>query len=268
MTDYFECIMVKRIVTKIGNIFCTKIDDRWKVYFQYICNDLTELNSSVIRIFITRYSIEEKVNLEDVVKGEIWFYAHTMLRDGIADGVWEKVGKSSNLGLEGLNKVWFAITHTTRYDQKTRTLFDVDPDKNWLIWKVNEEMVRVGILSKEIVPYIEDGTVFHYSSVDQRIRLGYKKANGYIYKYLKRIPLPDVDSYTMIDENGVKIWRHYIGEYVVQEVVEKDGVFVRLSKEEPAAYGMELDKREFWQTNWKYYNFITKEDFDKVWATS
>ena len=260
--------MVKRIVTKIGNIFCTKIDDRWKVYFQYICNDLTDLNSSVIRIFKTRYPIEEKVNLEEVVKGEVQFYAHVILRSGIADGVWEKVGKSSNLGLEGLNKVWFAITHTTRYDQKTRTLFDVDPDKNWLIRKVNEDMVRVGILSKEIIPYIEDGTVFQYSSIDQRIRLGYERCSDLIFKHIKRIPLPDVDSYTMIDENGVKIWRHYIGEDVVQEVVEKDGVFVRLSKEEPEADGWHLDKREFWQTNWKYYNFITKEDFDKVWVIS
>ncbi|MBD5279810.1 MAG: hypothetical protein HDS35_04635 [Bacteroides sp.] len=259
--------MAKRIVTKIGNIFCTKIDDKWKVYFQYICNDLTDLNSSVIRVFRTRYPIDEKVNLEEVVKDEVWFYAHTMLRAGIADGVWEKVGKSSNLGLDGLDKVWFTITHDSGYDQKTRRIFDVDPDKNWIIWKVNEEMIKVGRLSKEIIPYIEDGTVFHYSSVDERIHLGYIICSDLIYKYQKRIPLPDVDSYTMIEEDGIKIWCHYLGEYVVQEVVEKDGNFIRLSEKEPEAEGWHLDKREFWQTNWKYYEFTTKEEFDKVWNT-
>ena len=260
--------MVKRIVTKIGNIFCTKIDDKWKVYFQYICNDLTDLNSSVIRVFKTRYPIEEKVNLEEVVKGEVQFYAHVILRSGIADGVWEKVGKSSNLGLEGLNKVWFAITHKSDYDINSRRIFDVDPDKNWCIWKVNNKMIKVGKIPQDIMANLERGSVFQYNLINERIRLGYIICSNLIYKYQKRIPLPDVDSYTMIDENGVKIWRHYIGEDVVQEVVEKDGVFVRLSKEEPAAYGMELDKREFWQTNWKYYNFITKEDFDKVWVIS
>lgn len=34
--------MVKRIVTKIGNIFCAEIDGEYKCYFQYIANLCTE----------------------------------------------------------------------------------------------------------------------------------------------------------------------------------------------------------------------------------
>ena len=41
----------KRIVTKIGDVFCIEIDGQYKCYFQYIANDMECLNSSVIRIF-------------------------------------------------------------------------------------------------------------------------------------------------------------------------------------------------------------------------
>ena len=80
--------MAKRVVIKIGNIFCTKIDDRYKVYFQYICDDLSQLNSFVIRVFKTRYPIDYKIDLEEVVKGEVHFYSHVMLRQGVVDDVW------------------------------------------------------------------------------------------------------------------------------------------------------------------------------------
>lgn len=47
--------MAKRIVTKIGDVFCAEIDNRIKRYFQYIVNDMEQLNSSVIRVFKTHY---------------------------------------------------------------------------------------------------------------------------------------------------------------------------------------------------------------------
>ncbi len=257
--------MAKRIITRIGDIFCTKIDDKWKVYFQYICNDLTQLNSSVIRVFKKRYPIHEEVNLEEVVRDEVDFYMHTILRAGIADGVWEKVGKSNTLGLSGLENVWFICTFDTKYNERTHEIIDIDPDKNWDMWKVNQKRKFVGKLPKKVYPYVELCGIYPYQAINQRIRLGYMTGNDLIYKYKKRIPLPDVDSYTMVEEDGIKIWRHYLGEYVVQEVIEHNGKFIRLSKEHPSYDDWHLDTREFWQTNWKYYEFITKEDFEKVW---
>ena len=41
----------KRIVSKIGNVFCVQISPQEKKYFQYIANDRLRLNSSVIRVF-------------------------------------------------------------------------------------------------------------------------------------------------------------------------------------------------------------------------
>ena len=146
--------MAKRIVTKIGDIFCVKIDDKRKAYFQYISNDLTNLNSSVVRVFKTRYPIDQKVDLDEVVKDEVQFYAHTLLRQGIEDGVWEKVGKSKNLGLDDLENIWFAITFDSNYLGEGKSIM-MDPEKNWYIYKVNAKMQHVGELPEEIWPYIE-----------------------------------------------------------------------------------------------------------------
>ena len=56
--------MAKRVITKIGDVFMAIIDDTYKVYFQYITNDLEQLNSDVIRVFKKRYSKDEQPSLQ------------------------------------------------------------------------------------------------------------------------------------------------------------------------------------------------------------
>lgn len=43
--------MAKRIVTKIGDIFSVTLKNGKQRFFQYIANDYSQLNSSVIRVF-------------------------------------------------------------------------------------------------------------------------------------------------------------------------------------------------------------------------
>lgn len=83
----------KRIVTKIGNVFCVQISPQEKKYFQYIANDMLHLNSSVIRVFERTYPTDQEPKLTDVVQGEVEFYAHTVLSWGIRLEKWTKVGK-------------------------------------------------------------------------------------------------------------------------------------------------------------------------------
>lgn len=64
------------------------------MYFQYIGNDLSQLNSSMIRVFKTKYNLQDTPSLEEVVKDEVMFYAHTVLRAGIENGSWEKAKKN------------------------------------------------------------------------------------------------------------------------------------------------------------------------------
>lgn len=41
----------KKVITRIGDVFCIQINDSYKQYFQFIAKDMTQLNSSVIRVF-------------------------------------------------------------------------------------------------------------------------------------------------------------------------------------------------------------------------
>ena len=66
--------MKKRVVTKIGDVFSVKIDERREKCFQLIAFDLTQLNSDVIRAFKKEYPQNSRPNLEEVVRGdvEVW----------------------------------------------------------------------------------------------------------------------------------------------------------------------------------------------------
>lgn len=83
--------MRQRIVTRIGDIFRVVIDKKYKCYFQYIAKDMTQLNNTVIRVFKEKYSLERTPNMEEIVRGEVSFYAHTILRPGLIEGSWESV---------------------------------------------------------------------------------------------------------------------------------------------------------------------------------
>ena len=51
---------MKRVRTKIGDMFSVKVSENEKKYFQLIAFDLTQLNSDVIRAFKKVYGIEEQ----------------------------------------------------------------------------------------------------------------------------------------------------------------------------------------------------------------
>lgn len=122
----------KRIVTKIGNVFCVRVDDRQKQYFQYIANDMTQLNSSVIRVFETRYPLDAKPKLTDVVQDRVWFYAHTILSVGIRLDYWEKVGKVpyEETILDALFLTWV--------DDVMVKICQFPADKRWRTWHIND----------------------------------------------------------------------------------------------------------------------------------
>ncbi len=102
--------MAKRIVTRIGNVFCAEINGEYKSYFQYVCNDMSQLNSSVIRVFKSRYTIDYEPVLEDIINDEVAFYAHTILKDGIEFNVWYKVEKPLPIDSSEHEKVLWGTT--------------------------------------------------------------------------------------------------------------------------------------------------------------
>ena len=75
--------MIKRIRTKIGDVFCVKVSESEKRYFQLIAYDLTQLNSDVIRVFKKAYDMESNPLLSDVINDDIDFYAHCVTKFGL-----------------------------------------------------------------------------------------------------------------------------------------------------------------------------------------
>ena len=262
--------MAKRIVTKVGDVFCVEIDNEYKCFFQYIEKDILQLGSSVIRAFKTRYPMDYKPVIEDIVKDEILFYAHTILRVGIEDGAWYKVGKSKELGLDGLSKVLWGTVHdykATRVppEEGYFKLTKVNPIENWAIWKIYGERIAIGVLPTEYYEIIEEGGVVPYDEVVTRFRIGYFKVTDKSYDIIKRRPIAGVNSYTKHEIDGNECYFHFIGEDIYCEIIVTPQGAIKLTQEEPEKDGCTFHAHKFWEINWKYRDHITAEGFEEMW---
>jgi hypothetical protein len=150
-----------RIITKIGDLFSVEIDEKQVKFFQYIANDLTQLNSSVIRVFKKVYQKEEPLDWNEIAKGNVEFFTHTILRVGIKLGHWKKVGESSEIGV---CDIFFRASGDIA-NPKAKI------SEDWYVWKINQPMVRVGKL-KEEYQKAEVGSVINSASVVHRIKTG------------------------------------------------------------------------------------------------
>lgn len=153
---------MKRIVTKIGDIFCVDIGDNRKRYFQYIANDICQLNSSTIRVFKTNYPLDGETNMDEIVADEVDFYTHTVLKIGIQDGLWLKVGNCKNVG--HFDSIIF---------RSYQEWFPDDTPVGWYIWHFGD--VDSHYIGKKLGDYSsisEYGSVFPASWVVDRIKYG------------------------------------------------------------------------------------------------
>ena len=153
-------IMAKRIVTKIGDVFCAEIEGQCKRFFQYFAIDSTMLNSSVIRVFKQHYPMDYIPDISEIIVGEVEFYAHTVLRRGIADGIWYKVGKSLELG--DYQDVFFRMNGD---------IDRVERSEKWYVWKIGEPFIYVGKLPEKYYE-ADDGSVMPYENLIARFKTG------------------------------------------------------------------------------------------------
>ena len=154
--------MAKRIITKIGDIFSVALNNGNQRFFQYIANDLSCLNSSVIRVFKREYSEECELRPEEVVDDDVDFYAHTVLKWGIVDGYWQKKGKCLNVGDTG--NILFRMYRSDAVDHKNRI---------WEAWFINnDERFDIGVLSESFRNRSDLGLVFPTKDIIGRIRDG------------------------------------------------------------------------------------------------
>lgn len=154
-----------RVITRIGDIFCVEIDDKYKAYFQYVAKDLEQLNSTVIRAFKRRYPIDSSPTMDEIVDDEVSFYAHTLLRPGLHFGTWYKVGKSKKIG--DTDNIFFRSHQDVNCGITGQT-----KSYNWYVWKINQKHVKVGEITDQYRHY-NYGDVLPYMEIEAKIKTGH-----------------------------------------------------------------------------------------------
>ena len=160
--------MAKRIVTKIGDIFSVTLDNGNLRFFQYVANDWTDLNSSVIRVFKKEYPKGYELNPEEVVSDNVDFYAHTILGMGVTDGDWQKVGKCEDVG--DTENILFREVRKNAVDHNERI---------WKAWYINKEWNTIGKLTDDFRAKSDIGSVWVSSALVYRIKNGVYPGTAY-----------------------------------------------------------------------------------------
>ncbi|GHT62560.1 hypothetical protein AGMMS50239_16230 [Bacteroidia bacterium] len=152
--------MIKRSIIKLGDIFVVKLGDYQK-YFQYVADDMSQLNSRVIRAFKEKYPIGSILDLTQIASGEIEFYAHTSIKLGVKMQLWEKVGNTSVLG-----NVDVIFRDSKDYGENKVAI-----SERWYVWQINENFRYVGKLKGEN-RQAEVGVVIAPKEVVERMKNG------------------------------------------------------------------------------------------------
>lgn len=255
--------MAKRIITKIGDVFCVEFDNGTKGYFQYIANDLTMMNSTVIRVFKTHYSNNQPVLIEDIIKDDVDFYAHTILRSGIANNAWYKIGTSLDLGIKDFATTYFGYTIPT--ETIGNKVININPLTNWVIWKYQSEFINIGELPTIYHEKIEFGSIMPYQCIITRMLRGYYTATICEYEILRRKPRPEYKSYVRYKINDIEYLLCFQGDFFEKEIIIEEEKVTKITREEAVINNQDIARRKFSDTNWKYIDFITEEEFNCFW---
>ena len=117
---------------------------------------MSQLTSSVIKVFRKKYPLGSNPDLEELATGEAECYIHTDVRFGIRESFWEKVGKA---------------TIHDNFDAK----FITDPDNRfdfmWKAWVLNGPRMKYKELPKEF-SYADQGYVIPAKQALYRIEHG------------------------------------------------------------------------------------------------
>ncbi len=155
--------MATRIVTRKGDIFCVEIDNKFKAYFQYITTDMTQLNSTVIRVFKKHYPMDYVPDFDEIVRDDVHFYAHTILRPGLNEGAWYKVGSNKEVG--DVDNIMFSLFQDVNFADKKKSY-------SWYIWRINQRTEYIGEMKEEYKKY-DRGWVYSYINIVEKIRTGH-----------------------------------------------------------------------------------------------
>lgn len=281
--------MAKRTVTRIGDIFCAEIDNEYKCYFQYVGKDSFMLGGALIRAFRKRYPLDANPDMMEIINDEIAFHTITFIQVGTKLGAWYKVGKAPILNQEQLCNLIFGDPKYMISPDGTLETYYVNPFEHWFVRTFNTPFKDIGRLPNSLKECIEWDGVHPYKAIIARMKYGYFNITTYFYAVVKRVPWPEVDSFTVLDITKEETYTnrdyfhvygkvarsiikseneiHYFhGEKAAREVVVKaDGSIIHLSTDCPRKDGYELFSGVFGDINWHAYDFLDRDTFDEQW---
>ncbi|KYH07793.1 hypothetical protein A1704_03770 [Chryseobacterium cucumeris] len=159
--------MAKRVITKIGDIFSIILDNGNKKYFQYIANDLTQLNSDVIRSFKREYSKEERADFKELLSGEIDFHAHTPINIGVKQNLYIQDGKHEVY--PDIKNIIFRGTNDSGHGPGKPQVFI---SENWHIWRIGDEKFTLAGKLEGENRKAEIGSVIPPFMIVERVKTG------------------------------------------------------------------------------------------------
>lgn len=124
---------------KIGDIYVCKVKGGSR-YFQYICNDSSQLGSQVIAVFKENTFENEKKDFENIQFIEIDFFAHVAIALGVKMGCWHKL---TNTPIVSYGTILFRDTND--YGNS-----NVRHSDDWWVWEPNKPSKHVGSLVGEL----------------------------------------------------------------------------------------------------------------------
>jgi len=77
--------------------------------------------------------------------------------------------------------------------------------------------------------------------------------------------LPDYHSYLKREEDKTIVYYHFVGDSLQQKLtLSEDGTTV-LSVESVGSQDSNIARIKFYDINWEYRHFISKEEFETIW---
>ena len=151
---------MKRSLLTIGSILCIEIEGQYKRFFQYIARDVYMFGAPVIRVFKTCYSMDYEPFVEDILKDDIDFYAHCLIKIWEQSGLWYKVGNSKNIG--DISNIDFVMSNDLK----------IKP-RRWWTWKIGQsEPIYLGYVRHNQLINFEYGSLLPASEIIYRIKHG------------------------------------------------------------------------------------------------
>ncbi|MBT2621906.1 hypothetical protein [Chryseobacterium sp. ISL-6] len=137
--------MLKKLKTKIGDIFSIPINEEEKRYMQLIAYDLTQLNSDVVRIFEKKYFLQEMPSNETIIGDKILTYAHCSSDFGLKMNLWVKIGNNLNVG--NISSILFRDTNDYGTGPGEEP---IKISNNWFVWHIDDKtFTKVGKLEEK-----------------------------------------------------------------------------------------------------------------------